>query len=156
VLSGRCGGRWTTGGESHWLVVPDRDALMRTRPLTGIGFFGQAREHVDHAPILRLERELLAQASRFPGLLAYHNVRFADGRWGNLVLFANAEGPSHVRADPTHLQALERTPSHYRSVRLHRLRLDGVALDDTPPALDSTLLIDFADASTWRAVRHHR
>ena len=121
--------------------------------MTGIGFFGQTREHVDHAPILRLERELLAQASRFPGLLAYHNVRFADGRWGNLVLFASAEGPAHVRSDPTHARALERTPAHYRSVRLHRLRLDGVAPGDPPPVLDSTLLIDFGEVPAWRAVR---
>lgn len=149
------GGRWTTGGESHWLVAPDPGALARTRPLIGVGFFGQARERVDHAPIFRFECLLLERATEFPGLLAYHNVHFGDGRWGNLVLFADVEGPSRVREDQTHLEALSVAPTHYRSVRLHRIRFVGGALADDPPLLDSTLLIDFDELPAWRAVRRY-
>src|SRR5689334_22113876 len=76
-------GAWVESDETHWLVVPDPDALVRTRPAVGVGFFGEAREHVDHRPIHRLERELLSRAASFPGLLAYNNVRFANGQWGN-------------------------------------------------------------------------
>jgi hypothetical protein len=149
------GGRWTIGDESHWLVAPDPEALARTRPLVGVGFFGQARTRVDHEPIFRLECLLLERASEFPGLLAYHDVHFGDGRWGNLVLFADGDGPSHVREDPTHLEALSVAPAHYRSVRLHRLRFEGGALADDPPLLDSTLLIDFSETPAWRAVRRY-
>jgi hypothetical protein len=149
------GGRWTARGESHWLVAPDPDALARTRPLIGVGFFGQARELVDHAPIFHLECSLLERASDFPGLLAYHNVHFEDGRWGNLVLFADLDGLSHVREDPEHVEALGIAPSHYSSVRLHRVRFEGGAHADEPPVLDSTLLIDFGETPAWRAVRRY-
>jgi hypothetical protein len=147
VRSHPSGGRWSDAGAEHWLVVPDPVQLAAIRPVVGVGFFGQAREEVDHEPILRLEHDLLARAASFPGLLAYHNVRFADAQWGNLVLFAGDGDPAHVRADPTHGEAIARTALHYRSLRLHRLRFSGGALDDSSLDLVSTLLIDFADPS---------
>ena len=100
--------RWTDrAGSTHWLVVPDWDRLARVAPATAIGFFGQAREDVDPAPIVALEHELLAQADKIDGLLAYHNVRFADGRWGNL-----SSSPRR-----TTLQAFARTPGMWRQLR---------------------------------------
>jgi hypothetical protein len=126
--------------------------LASPGPVFGVGFFGQARD-VDHTPILNLERDLLARAPQFPGLLAYYNVRFATGQWGNLVLFVSEDDPVRVRSDPTHLEALARTADHYRSVRLHRLRFPDGAVGQTAPALESTLLIDFTETPPWRAVR---
>jgi hypothetical protein len=152
VRSGFAGGIWTVAGDSHWLVVPELRALAEPRPVYGVGFFGQARD-VDHTPILDLERDLLARAPQFPGLLAYYNVRFATGQWGNLVLFASDDDPVRVRTDPTHVEALARTADHYRSVRLHRLRFPDGAVGRTAPALESTLLIDFTETPPWRAVR---
>ena len=153
VRAGLGGGAWTGAGESHWLVVPDLRTLMRSRPAFGVGFFGQAREDVDHRPILDLEQELLARAPLFPGLLAYYNVRFGTGQWGNLVLFRREDDPLRVRSDPTHLEALARTADHYRSVRLHRLLFGDGAVGTAPAALESTLLIDFSETPPWRAVR---
>jgi hypothetical protein len=153
VGSGLAGGAWMGGGESHWLVVPELRALVQTRPAFGVGFFGQARESIDHGPILDLERDLLARAPLFPGLLAYYNVRLQTGQWGNLVVFAREDDPVRVRSDPMHLEALARTSDHYRSVRLHRLRFPDGALGVAPPALESTLLIDFSETPPWRAVR---
>lgn len=151
--SGLAGGAWTCAGESHWLVLPASRALVRSRPAFGVGFFGQVREHVDHSAILDLEQALLARAALLPGLLAYYNVRFMTGQWGNLVLFAGEADPARMRSDPTHLEAVARTASHYRSVRLHRLRFPDGAVGATPPALESTLLIDFRETPPWRAVR---
>jgi hypothetical protein len=153
IRSGFAGGEWSVADEAHWLVVPELGALVQSRPTFGIGFFGQAREQVDHTPILEFEHELLARANAFPGLLAYYNVRFADRQWGNLVLFASEDDPANVRSDPTHQDALARAAHHYRSVRLHRIRLPGGALDAAPPRLESTLLIDFGETPPWRAVR---
>ncbi|HEY4825661.1 MAG TPA: hypothetical protein VIH85_02795, partial [Solirubrobacteraceae bacterium] len=150
--SGAGGGVWTAANDSHWLVVPDLRALVESWPVFGVGFFGQARE-VDHTPILNLERDLLARASGFRGLLAYYNVRFASGQWGNLVLFASEDDPARIRTDPTHLEAFARTPDHYRSVRLHRLRFPDGAVGGTAPVLESTLLIDFTETPPWRAWR---
>src|SRR5690242_18986943 len=75
---GRGAGRWVdAAGAEHWLVAPDWDALAALRPTLAVGFFGQARDDVDHAPIVDLEHDLLARAGSFAGLLAYCNVRFA-------------------------------------------------------------------------------
>lgn len=153
MRSGLASGAWTDTGDSHWLVVPELRALVHSRPAFGVGFFGQAREDVDHSPILDLEQELLARAPLLPGLLAYYNVRFVAGQWGNLVLFAREDDPVRVRSDPTHLEALARTAEHYRSVRLHRLRFPDGAVGPAPAALESTLLIDFSETPPWRAVR---
>lgn len=152
VRSGVAGGEWTDGGETHWLVVPAVRALVQSRPAFGVGFFGQAREQVDHGPIVELEHKLLERAPLLAGLLAYHNVRFTTGQWGNLVLFASEGDPGRVRSDPTHVEALARTADHYRAVRLHRLRFPDGALHG-PATHESTLLIDCTETPPWRAIR---
>jgi hypothetical protein len=156
VRSRLAGGAWTDAGETHWLVVPELNRLVESRPAFGVGFFGQAREEADHAPILDLEQVLVARAACFPGMLAYYNVRFATGQWGNLVLFTTPEDAGHVRSDPAHLDALERVADHYRSVRLHRLTFSDGAVGEAAAILESTLLIDFSEMPAWRAVRRGR
>lgn len=146
-------GTWRDAEGEHWLVAPEPGRLLEAAPARGVGFFGQSRAEVDHTPISRLEHELLDRAGRFPGLLAYHNVRFTSGQWGNLVVFADEDGPGHVRDDPTHLEALRLTPSHYHSLRLHRVLLPDGALGPAPLELVETLLLDFAETPPWREVR---
>jgi hypothetical protein len=147
-------GRWVdAAGAEHWLVAPDWDALASTRPAVAVGFFGQARADVDHAPIVDLEHDILARAASFAGLLAYCNVRFADGQWGNLVLFADAGGPGHVWGDAVHADAIARTPRHYHSLRLHRASLAGGLLGEDGLRLERTSYYDFASDPVWRAVR---
>jgi hypothetical protein len=140
-------------GAEHWTVVPDRDALVTARPLVAVGFFGQARDDVDHLPIVELEHRLLERAAAFEGLLAYHNVRFASGQWGNLVLFAHDAGPLRVRDDVVHADAIARTPRHYHSLRLHRVDVPDGILGAEPLRLLRTSYYDFADDPPWRAVR---
>jgi hypothetical protein len=148
--------RWTAAdGAVHWLVVPDWELLVSAAPATAIGFFGQAREDVDHGPIVALEHELLAHAEAIDGLLAYHNVRFADGQWGNLVVFAAADDPAGVRADVRHVEAVSRTPRHYHSLRLHVGTLDTGALGELEPRIARTLYLDFSSDPPWRAVRNY-
>lgn len=153
VHSGLGGGVWTQGGESHWLVVTEMGALIESRPVTGVGFFGQARADVDHSPIVELEHELLSRAEHFPGLLAYYDVRFVNGQWGNLVLFTGEDDVTNVKSDPVHREALALAADHYCSVRLHRLSFPNGALARVAPALESTLLIDFTETPPWRAIR---
>ena len=133
--------------------MPAARALIESSPTFGVGFFGQAREHVDHGPIIELEHELVDRTDPLTGLLAYYDVRFVTGQWGNLVLFAGADDPARLRSDPTHQEALMRAGDHYRSVRLHRLRFPDGALGVATPSLESTLLIDFTETPPWRAVR---
>ena len=150
LATGAVAGTWDEQGEAHLLVAPRPAALVR--PALAVGFFSEARE-VDHGPILKLEYALLDRADTVDGFVSYHNVRFADGRWGNLVTFDGSGGPPAVRDHPIHREALALTASHYRTVRLHRLRLADGAAGTAEPELRETLLFDFDDSPPWRAVR---
>jgi len=154
VASGATGGTWVdhTGAE-HLLVLPDAAAVAAARPAQAVGFFGQARAEVDHAPIGLIEHELLDRAASFRGLLAYHNVRFGEAAWGNLVVFADGDAPAHVRDDARHLDAVARTARHYRSLRLHRLVLPEGVLGEAPLELRRTAYHDFGQDPPWRAHR---
>jgi hypothetical protein len=150
VAAGAGDGTWEEDGEYHLLVAPRPDALAR--PAVAVGFFSQVRD-VDHGPILQLEYALLDRVDEIEGFVSYHNVRFADGRWGNLVTFDDGGAATEVRDHPIHRKALALTATHYRSVRLHRLRLADGAAGSTEPELGETLLFDFDESPMWRAVR---
>jgi hypothetical protein len=137
----------------HHVVVPDWTALASAQPVAMVGFFGQAREDVDHAGIIALEHNIIGRATAFPGLLAYHNAQLASGRWGNLVVFRSHAGTADVTGDPVHASAVARTPHHYRSLRLHRGSLADGCLGDVAPVVDETLYLDFGETPAWRALR---
>jgi hypothetical protein len=139
----------------HRIAVPDWRALETLRPVAIVGFFGQARDDVDHGAIVALEHDIVARAAAFPGLLAYHNARLADGQWGNLVVFASSADTAGLLGDPIHQDALARTPRHYASLRLHRGVLAGGCLGAAPARIGETLYLDFAETPPWRAVRSY-
>lgn len=150
-------GRWEDPeGARHWLVVPDWAALERARPAVGVGFFGQALD-VDHEPINAVEAEMMERLERYPGLLAYYNVEFPqpDGtsQWGNLVVFADRAARDALNHERLHRSAVDRSPRHYDSLRLHRIVLPDGGIGATPPVLDESLLFDFSSAPTWVALR---
>ena len=133
--------------------MPDWDALERTRPAVGVGFFGQARPDVDHEPIALLEDAIVARAGALGGLLAYHNALLEPGRWANLVVFAAADAVGGLRGDELHEAAVARTPAHYASLRLHRGALADGALGAAPFRLERTLFLDFSEDPPRRSVR---
>ena len=140
-------------GTEHWLCVPWPQALAEAMPVTAVGFFGQARLGVDHGPILEREHEIIARAARFDGLLTYYNLRLADGRYGNLVLFDWPGSKGHVAGDPVHSEAVALTPLHYRSLRLHHARLADGVLGPSELELERTRYLDFSGDAPWSAVR---
>ena len=153
---GRDGRRTDADGSIHWLVVPDWAALEAASPAVGVGFFGQALD-VDHEPINAVEAEMMERLERYPGLLAYYNVEFPQGdgtsQWGNLVVFADRASREHLNMEPLHRTAVDRSPLHYDSLRLHRIVLPDGALGPTAPRLDESLLFDFRSDPTWIALR---
>jgi hypothetical protein len=154
---GAADGRWTDpAGGRHWLVVPDWAALRATAPAVGVGFFGQALD-VDHAPITVIEHEMLERLERYPGLLAYYNVEWPQGdgtsQWGNLVVFRDRAAIEHLSHEALHRTAVDRSPLHYDSLRLHRLVLPDGGVGAAPPQLDESLLFDFRTDPTWVALR---
>ena len=140
-------------GTAHWVCVPDPRALEATRPVAAVGFFGQARSDVDHGPIVEREHAIVARAAAFDGLLTYYNLRFADGRYGNLVLFSSAEAKTHVTSDLIHGEAVSRTPQHYHSLRLHHAELPDGMLGPGELELLRTRYLDFASEPAWSALR---
>jgi hypothetical protein len=137
----------------HFVAVPDWDALARPQPVAVIGFFGQSRERVDHAPIVEIEHEIVARAAAFPGLLAYHNAQLGEGHWGNMVVLVSRAAVANLAPDPMHVRAVASAPSHYESLRLHRGSLAEGLLGSAGVVLDETLYLDFSSRPAWRGLR---
>ncbi len=137
----------------HHVVVPDWRALAAAAPVAIVGFFGQARDDLDHAPIVALEASIVARAASFRGLLAYHNARLANGQWGNLVAFASRAAAGGLAGDPQHASAVAATPRHYASLRLHRGEIGGGCLGSERATVSETLYLDFSQTPPWRALR---
>jgi len=157
AAEGGSDGRWVDdAGAKHWLVVPDWTALRAIAPAAGVGFFGQALD-VDHEPINVVEAEMMERLERYPGLLAYYNVEWPqpDGtsQWGNLVVFADRAAIDALNHESLHRSAVDRSPLHYDSLRLHRIVLPDGGLGATPPQLDESLLFDFRADPPWIALR---
>ena len=164
---------WADGGRSHGrevvlrqrneagrrclLVVPDVHALIHAPELSAVGFFGNAREEVDHAILFSLEDELVDDmaASRGEGLLSYFDLELdARGRYGNLVLFASPEASETWPANPIHRRAVEIAPRHYTTIRLHKGLVPGGLLGNGEVRISRTRYLDFTGAEGWRGLRH--
>lgn len=147
-------GTWNDeDGATHWLVAPRPELLLRPEPCLAVGFFGQARDDVDHGVIISLEHAMLARAEQIPGLIAYHDVQFTNGQWGNLVLFEAATDTTPLRGERNHADAIRRAPAHYHSLRLHRGTLPTGPLGEQGIELVTTLYLDFGETPPWRAIR---
>jgi hypothetical protein len=149
------GGIWSgPASREHLLVLPSVAALRATQPAVAVGFFGQARANVDHAPIVELEHRILRRAAGFRGLLVYYNVRIAaTHQWGNLVVFADHDAPAELARDDEHRLSVAATPQHYESLRLHRYELPDGALGHAPLRWVRTTYLDLSERPPWRGVR---
>lgn len=141
---------------AHKIILVDWRYLMTNHDLTAVGFFGQARTDIDHTRIIKLEDTLIEQFGDYPGLLGYYNLHLPTGQWGNLVLCRDDAFKEHWRDNPTHQQAVEYTPSHYHSIRLHNGLIPGGMASQNGFKLVRTKYYDYREGKTWRAVREVR
>jgi hypothetical protein len=142
-------------GLRTWIRVPDRAALLAAEELTTVGFFGHARADVDHSPIDRLEEEVVDTLESVPGILSYFDLELSVGRYGNLILCAAADVPARWREHRTHHEAVELTPSHYHTVRLHTGVVHSALLGEGDLVLLRTRYFDFDSDPSWRACREY-
>ena len=140
----------------HTIVLPRLSSALGTTDLFGVGFFGQARHQVDHAPIMELEAALIADMPSTPGLVAYYNAFDPTAGWGNLVLFEDHVVERAWGGDPRHVEAVRRSPVHYHSIRLHHAKASGGLLGSGPIEITRTRYLDFADDPPWRAIRERK
>ena len=147
--------KYTRAGCRHWLVVPDVPALAGAHDVTAIGFFGDQRPGMDHAPIYRLEAEVVARLGRYAsvGLLGYYDAEIAPALHGNLVLFATREVPAEWHTDRVHGAAVALTPRHYSAVRLHRGVIGGALLGQEHLVIERTRYFDFTQQPAWQGLR---
>jgi hypothetical protein len=148
---------WHENDRRHWLVIPDLAALAGAQDVTAIGFFGQARNDVDHAVVFELEREV---AAGFPaygkvGLLSYYDMECRGGGYGyaNLILFWTPDVPREWYSNPAHEQAVDISPRHYDSIRLHKGVIPGALSGDGELTIERTKYFDFDGDKIWRAQR---
>jgi hypothetical protein len=148
--------RRDVAGLRTWIRVPDRDALFAAGELTTVGFFGQARADVDHAPIHRLEEAIVDTLEEVPGVLGYFDLELPDGRYGNLILCSTPDVPVRWHAHELHRSAVELAPRHYHSARLHRGIVRSPLLGDADLIVLRTHYHDFDSTPSWLAVRELR
>ena len=76
--------------------MPDCAALLGARQLTAVGFFGRPRTDVDQVQIHDLEAGIVDTLETILGVLCYYDLALADGGYGNLILCAAPDSPTHV------------------------------------------------------------
>jgi hypothetical protein len=138
------------------LVVPDVAALREAPELSAVGFFGAARDDVDHSILFSLEDELVQDmaASGGEGLMSYFDLELDErGRYGNLVLFATPQSAEAWPANPIHHRAVEIAPLHYTTIRLHKGVVPGGLLGPGRLEVSRTRYLDFTGPTRWRGLR---
>lgn len=140
---------------AYLLVVPDVQALLEAENPTAVGFFGRAREGVDHSILFHLEDELIGRMPEHgrAGLLSYFDVELVKGSYGNLILFSTPDVPAAWHGDEIHRRAVEISPGHYENIRLHKGVLRGRLLDGGGITLERTRYFDFTGPEVWQATR---
>jgi hypothetical protein len=145
-------------GLRHLLVVPDTQRLIDSADVTAIGFFGKAREEVDHQVLFGFEEALIERMQSYGevGLLSYYDVELGmpKGSYGNLILFSTPEVPEEWYRDEVHRQAVKLSPDHYHTVRLHKGRVGGRVLDGGQLAIERTKYLDFEQPDIWFGLRN--
>lgn len=142
-------------GRRHLLVVPDTRALLEASDPVVVGFFGRPRADADPTVLFELEDELVGRMGGHAatGLLSYYDVELVKGAYGNVILFATADGPADWGKDPVHRRAVEISPRNYHEIRLHQGRLPGRLLDAGDLRVTRTRYLDYSGPEPWRAVR---
>jgi hypothetical protein len=148
-------GEQVRGETRQLLAVPDGRALLASRDVTAVGFFGRLRQDVDHAVLFEHERAI---AQTFPGFaplgfLSYLDFGPEHGRYGNLILFGTREIPDEWHRSETHRAAVAVAAEHYEHIRLHRGRIPGPFMGAGQVELARTLYLDFTAPPPWRALR---
>ena len=135
-------------------VCPTARRSSAPAELTAVGFFGRPRADVDQLPIHDLEAGIVDTLETISGVLCYYDLALAEGGYGNLILCAAPDSPTHVHAHPLHRRAVELTPRHYHCVRLHTGVVPGRFMGDAGLVLERTRYYDFDSDPPWLAVRN--
>lgn len=145
---------WRVDGLNHRLIICDEPKLRFRERTCVVGFFGERRDDLDPGPLEQANSEIVAEFSKYPGILSYSSVEIAGGRWANLVLHDDPVDRQYWRGSERHAQAVEMlSPVYYRNVRIHNAELTDGLTDSPRLVVEKTKYFDFEDGSEWRAER---
>ena len=151
----RCVSEYDEAGRRHFLAVPEVATLLGARDVTAVGFFAEAREGRDEKVLFELEQAVVESFPQYArqGLLSYYDMQLEGSAYANLILFSTPDVPSEWYENAAHERAVESSPQHYRSVRLHKGSIPGRLLADEQVTIERTKYFDFDCDPPWRAIR---
>lgn len=140
-------------GRRHRLIVNDAPQLLNRPDFVLVGFFGRKRADFDESSVFALDDALVAELAQHPGLHAYCTCTFADGCFGNTVLFADQAAKAHWSTSQLHGKAVAISPAYYHYVRLHNGILPGSLTSGCASVLQVSKYYDFSQSPPWRGQR---
>jgi hypothetical protein len=135
-----------------YYLQPDR--LFNLHSLAAVGFFGRKRPQADIRPLVRADKRFEHEFEHYPGLLSLSTVRVANGDFGNLVVFSDADSIARWNHNPVHRDLVAKiSPPYYRSVRLNNGWLPEGLSDPDRLWIERVKYIDYTVDPPWRAER---
>jgi hypothetical protein len=145
---------WRVGDLNHRLIMCDRERLVSHPGPCVVGFFGQRRTGTDITPLEDANTAIVAEFTKYPGILSYSSMELAEGNWANMVMHDDPVDTEYWRRSALHVQAVRLlSPKYYHSVRIHNARLSEPLLDDPEIVLLRTKYYAFDGDDVWRAER---
>lgn len=145
---------WKVDDLTHRLIICDESKLRYRDRTSAVGFFGERRTEVDPAPLEEANTAIVAEFTKYPGILSYSSVELPGGKWANLVLHDSPVDRDHWRRSELHAEAVKAlSPVHYRNVRIHNAELTDALTDSPNFVLERTKYFDFEGGTEWRAQR---
>ena len=145
---------WAVDQLARRLLVCNEEKLRGHQGLCVVGFFGERRQHVEVGPLETANAQVVAQFKDYPGILSYSSVELPDGYWANMVLHNDLVDREYWRRSTLHAEAARSlSPLHYKTVRIHNLRLIDRVMNHPDFALKRTKYWDYSEEPEWTAVR---
>lgn len=145
---------WKVDGLTHRLIICDESRLRYRERTCVVGFFGERRADLDSGPLEEANTALVAEFTRYPGILSYSSVELPGGHWANLVLHDDPVDREYWRRSELHAKAAKLlSPLYYKNVRIHNAELTDGLTDRPRIVLERTKYYDFEGQAEWRAQR---
>ena len=145
---------WMVDGLTHRLLICDEPRLRSHPSLCVVGFFGERRTELDSTPLEKANDAIIAEFTKYPGILSYSSMELPGGHWANLVLHDDPIDTQFWRKSELHARAARLlSPVHYLNVRIHNAQLTAGLFQQPVIVVKRTKYYDFSGDGEWRAER---
>lgn len=145
---------WRVDGLTHRLLICDLSRLRDRQETCLVGFFGERHTDLDPTPLEEANTAIVAEFTKYPGILSYSSIELPGGHWANLVLHDDPIDREYWRRSELHSQAVSLlSPVHYRNVRIHNGRMTDGLTESPDLVIERTKYYDYEGDVEWRAQR---